>query len=73
MAITYTPNIGLAMQQDKTDKLNWDAITENWQKIDEAFASYSGGGRSTSGGASLNLSGFVTSTAMIGQAEQEGS
>lgn len=72
MAKTYTPNLHLALQQDKTDKLDWDAITSNWQIIDTAFGSYNPGSRSTSGGASLNLSGFVTSPSMIGQAEQEG-
>lgn len=44
MALTYTPNINLAMQQDKHDKLNWDAITANWQKIDTAIGSGGGGG-----------------------------
>ena len=71
MALTYTPNINLAMQQDKHDKLNWDAITANWQKIDEAFGSYSPGTRSTSGKAVLSSRGFVTSSSLIGQAEQE--
>lgn len=37
MAITYTPNLNLAMQENKSDKLNWDAITENWMKIDAAI------------------------------------
>lgn len=36
MAITYTPNLRLGMQLDKTDYVNWDAITDNWRKIDEA-------------------------------------
>lgn len=36
MAITYTPNLNLGMQLDKTDYVNWDAITDNWRKIDEA-------------------------------------
>lgn len=36
MAITYTPNLNLGMQLDKTDYVNWDVITQNWQKIDEA-------------------------------------
>lgn len=35
MAITYTPNLNLGMQLDKTDYVNWDAITQNWQKIDD--------------------------------------
>lgn len=37
MAITYTPNLNLAMQENKSDNLNWDAITENWRKIDAAI------------------------------------
>lgn len=36
MAITYTENLRLGMQLDKTDYVNWDAITDNWRKIDEA-------------------------------------
>lgn len=36
MAVTYTDNIHLGMQLDKTDYVNWDAITQNWQKIDIA-------------------------------------
>lgn len=35
MAITYTPNLNLGMQLDKTDYVNWDVITQNWQKIDD--------------------------------------
>jgi hypothetical protein len=41
MAVTYTDNLHLGMQLDKTDYVNWDAITQNWQKLDAAF---SGGG-----------------------------
>ena len=36
MSITYTENLGLGMQLDKTDYVNWDTITDNWRKIDEA-------------------------------------
>ena len=71
MGLTYTPNINLALQQDKSDKLNWDAVTSNWQKIDEAFGSYSGGVRSMAGKAVLGVSGFMTSSSLIGQIEQE--
>lgn len=42
MSVTYTPNINLGLQLDKTEYLDWDTITENWQKIDAA----SGGGTS---------------------------
>ena len=71
MGLTYTPNINLALQQDKSDKLNWDAVTSNWQKIDEAFGSYDPGSRSTSGKAILSSRGFVTSSSLIGQVEQD--
>lgn len=39
MAITYTDNLHLAMQEDKSDNLDWDALTENWRKIDAAIGS----------------------------------
>lgn len=44
MSVTYTPNLGLGLQLDKTEYLNWDVITENWQKIDDASAGGGGGG-----------------------------
>lgn len=37
MAVTYTDNLHLGMQLDKTDYVNWDAITQNWQKLDRAI------------------------------------
>ena len=37
MAVTYTDNLHLGMQLDKTDYVNWDAITQNWQKLDAAY------------------------------------
>lgn len=43
MSVTYTPNIELGLQLDKTEYLDWDVITENWRKIDAA----SGGGGGT--------------------------
>lgn len=39
MAVTRTQNLGLGLQLDKTDYLDWDEITNNWQKIDEAYNS----------------------------------
>lgn len=36
MAITYTDNLHLGMQLDKTDYVNWDAIQQNWMIIDGA-------------------------------------
>lgn len=52
MGITYTPNIGLAMQEDKTDTLDWDALTENWRKIDSALST-------PLGHLSVNVNGFA--------------
>ena len=37
MATTYTSNLHLGMQEDKTDKFNFSLFTQNWQIIDEAF------------------------------------
>lgn len=42
MAITYTPNIGLKLQENKQDYLNWDAIVYNWNKIDEEIGALKG-------------------------------
>ena len=36
MATTYTQNLNLGLQLDKTDYVNWDLIQQNWRKIDEA-------------------------------------
>lgn len=43
MAITYTPNIRLALQENKQDYLNWDAIVSNWQKIDAEIGALKSG------------------------------
>ena len=51
MSVTYTPNLGLGLQLDKTEYLNWDVITENWQKIDDASAGGGGGGGIPTGNA----------------------
>ena len=67
MGITYTPNLNLAMQQDKTDTLNWDAVTTNWQKIDTAFGNISAS--NAAGNTVLITRGADRST--IGIAEQE--
>lgn len=37
MATTYTENLNLALQEDDNDYLDWQAIQDNWKKIDEAF------------------------------------
>lgn len=34
MATTYTENLNLALQDDKTDYIDWDAIQNNWRIID---------------------------------------
>ena len=34
MAMTYTDNLHLGLQEDKRDYLNWDAITSNWKTLD---------------------------------------
>ena len=47
MGITYTPNLHLGMQLDKTDYVNWDAITTNWQIIDGIAPSSTGGSMRT--------------------------
>lgn len=36
MAVTYTENLHLGLQLDKTDYLNWDVIQQNWMIIDGA-------------------------------------
>lgn len=54
MAVTYTENLHLGMQLDKTDFFSMDVINENWQKIDAAV---SGGGMGTAGNASLSSAG----------------
>ena len=51
MGITYTPNLHLGMQLDKTDYLDWNAITTNWQIIDSAI----GGGTANVGRMAVNL------------------
>ena len=49
MAITYTDNLHLAMQEDKSDNLDWDALTNNWKIIDAAI----GGATITNNGAGV--------------------
>lgn len=38
MSITYTDNLKLGLQLDKTDYVSWDTITANWRKIDDAVS-----------------------------------
>jgi hypothetical protein len=54
MAVTYTENLHLGMQLDKTDFFSMDVINENWQKIDAAV---SGSGMGTAGNAALSSAG----------------
>lgn len=44
MAITYTDNLHLGLQLDKNDYLDWDVLTDNWRKVDAAYAGGGGGG-----------------------------
>lgn len=37
MATTYTNNLHLGLQEDKSDNFDWDVITDNWLKIDAAL------------------------------------
>ena len=43
MGITYTPNLHLGLQLNKTDYVNWDVITAKWETIDGISPSTSGG------------------------------
>lgn len=38
MAITYTENLQLGLQENKSDTLNWDVLMDNWMKIDAALS-----------------------------------
>lgn len=42
MAVTYTPNIHLGLQENKQDFLYWDAIVENWKIIDREIGALKG-------------------------------
>lgn len=53
MAVTYTENLKLGLQKNKTDYVNWDVIQANWQKIDEAV----GGSGIRAGDATIILNG----------------
>ena len=44
MAVTYTPNIGLGMQENKSDYLNWDVIVANWKILDRVIGDLMQGG-----------------------------
>lgn len=39
MSVTYTENLQLGLQEDKSDTLNWDVLMDNWLKIDAALSS----------------------------------
>lgn len=59
MAVTYTENLKLGLQKNKTDYVNWDVIQANWQKIDEAV----GGSGIRAGDATIILGGISNSRA----------
>lgn len=42
MAVTYTPNIHLGLQENKQDYLNWDVIVDNWKTIDREIGALKG-------------------------------
>lgn len=42
MAVTYTPNIHLGLQENKQDFLDWDAIVNNWKIIDREIGALKG-------------------------------
>lgn len=63
MATTYTANLNLGLQLDKTDYVNWDLIQQNWQKIDDAV----GGSGIRAGDATIMLDGVNASR--VGQSE----
>lgn len=60
MSVTYTENLGLGMQEDKTDYLDWNVITENWKKLDAAVSG--SGGIGTIGTASVTANGGMQYT-----------
>ena len=62
MAVTYTDNLHLGMQLDKNDYLDWDAITDNWRKIDAAYSGGGGGGENVHMTASIAAIGGARST-----------
>ena len=39
MSVTYTENLQLGLQEDKSNTLNWDVLMDNWLKIDAALSS----------------------------------
>lgn len=38
MATTYTPHLHLGLQESKADNFDFDLITANWGKIDNALS-----------------------------------
>lgn len=42
MAVTYTPNIHLGLQENKQDYLKWDVIVDNWKTIDREIGALKG-------------------------------
>lgn len=63
MAVTYTENLKLGLQKNKTDYVNWDVIQANWQKIDEAV----GGSGIRAGDATIILN--CANNTRVGKAE----
>ena len=62
MATTYTQNLNLGLQLDKTDYVNWDLIQQNWRKIDEAVGGVPapvGSATLLSGGVNRSIAGIA--------------
>lgn len=70
MATTYTDYYHLGMQEDKSDKLNWDLLTQNWKALDAALHAIETGHSSVSGHAIALVNGSVST--ISGEAETEG-
>lgn len=69
MATTYTDYYQFGMQEDKSDKLNWDLLTQNWKTLDAALHAIETGHSFVSGHAIALVNGSVS--AISGEAETE--
>jgi hypothetical protein len=57
------------MQEDKSDKLNWNLVVQNWKTIDAALHAIKTGQYSASGRAVALITGSVST--ISGEAETE--
>lgn len=65
MGVEYTENLKLGIQTDKNDFVDWDAITENWKKLDAAYSGMQSGSIDAVGDASVSANGVMQYTAGI--------